>query len=120
MRSRLVEPGNLTEVAPTLSAFRAHWLLTQCAGSLPLRKFELSKRVGAEIYFWDESGFRADAVQGGTGGSKGQTPVVAVPGKRQSISAASAVVNSKGSFWFATYQGGMSADLFVAMFKHIM
>jgi transposase len=44
---------------------------------------------------------------------------VAVPGKRQSISAASAV-NSKGGFWFATYQGGMSADLFVAMLKHIM
>ena len=78
-----------------------------------------AKRVGAEIYFWDESGFRADAVQGRTWGVKGQTPVVAVPGKRQSISAASAV-NSKGGFWFATYQGGMSADLFVAMLKHIM
>ena len=78
-----------------------------------------AKRVGAEIYFWDESGFRADAVQGKTWGVKGQTPVVEVPGKRQSISAASAV-NSKGGFWFATYQGAMSADLFVAMLKLIM
>jgi transposase len=78
-----------------------------------------AKRVGAEIYFWDESGFRADAVQGRTWGVKGQTPVVAVPGKRQSISAASAV-NSKGGFWFATYLGAMSADLFVAMLKLIM
>jgi transposase len=66
-----------------------------------------AKRARAEIYFWDESGFRADAVQGRTWGVKGQTPVVAVPGKRQSISAASAV-NSKGGFWFATYKGGMS------------
>jgi hypothetical protein len=66
-----------------------------------------AKRVGAEIYFWDESGFRADAVQGRTWGVKGHTPVVAVPGKRQSISAASAV-NSKGGFWFATYKGGMA------------
>ena len=78
-----------------------------------------AKRSGAEIYFWDESGFRADAVQGTTWGVKGETPVVEVPGKRQSISAASAV-NSKGGFWFATYQGGMSAELFVAMLKLIM
>src|SRR5262249_49974387 len=59
------------------------------------------------------------AVRGRTWGVKGETPVVAVPGKRQSISAASAV-NSKGGFWFATYKGGMSADLFVAMLQLIM
>jgi transposase len=78
-----------------------------------------AKDKKAEIYFWDESGFRADAVQGTTWGVKGQTPVVDVPGKRQTISAASAV-NSKGGFWFATYQGGMTAELFVAMLKLIM
>ena len=78
-----------------------------------------AKRESAEIYFWDESGFRADAVQGRTWGVKGQTPIVAVPGKRQSVSAASAV-NAKGGFWFATYKGGMSADLFVAMLAAIM
>lgn len=78
-----------------------------------------AKRKRAEIYFWDESGFRADAVQGRTWGVKGMTPVVAVPGKRQSISAASAV-NAKGGFWFATYKGGMNADLFVAMLEQIM
>jgi transposase len=78
-----------------------------------------AKRNEAEIYFWDESGFRADAVQGTTWGVKGETPVIEVPGKRQSISAASAV-NSKGGFWFATFQGGMSAELFVAMLKLMM
>src|SRR5262249_14529432 len=78
-----------------------------------------AKSERAEIYFWDESGFRADVVQGTTWGVKGQTPVVEVPGKRQSISAASAV-NSRGGFWFATYQGGMKAELFVAMLKVIM
>jgi transposase len=30
-----------------------------------------AKRLGAEIYFWDESGFRADAVQGRTWGVRG-------------------------------------------------
>jgi transposase len=78
-----------------------------------------AKKRGAEIYFWDESGFRADAVQGQTWGAKGQTPIVAVPGQRQSVSAASAV-NAKGGFWFATYKGGMSAELFIAMLKALM
>ena len=78
-----------------------------------------AKRRGAEIYFWDESGFRADVVQGTTWGVKGCTPIVAVPGTRQSVSAASAV-NAKGAFWFATYQGAMSAELFIAMLGHIM
>lgn len=55
-----------------------------------------AKRDKAEIYFWDESGFRADAVQGTTWGAKGQTPVVSVPGQRQRISAASAV-SAKGA-----------------------
>jgi transposase len=75
-----------------------------------------AKRRGGDIYFWDESGFSANAVRGRTWGRKGQTPVIAVPGKRQSVSAASAV-NAKGAFWFATYQGGMTADLFVGMLK---
>jgi transposase len=42
-----------------------------------------------------------------------------MPGIRQSVSAASAV-NRNGAFWFATYKGGMSADLFVSMLKHIL
>src|SRR5215471_2447769 len=78
-----------------------------------------AKRQGAEIYFWDESGFRADAVQGTTWGMRGETPIVEVPGKRQTISAASAV-NATGAFWFVTYQGGMTAALFIALLKTIM
>ncbi|WP_258523076.1 transposase, partial [Xanthomonas oryzae] len=70
-----------------------------------------AKREKAEIDFWDASGFRADVVQGRTWAVKGVTPVVAVPGQRQSqsqsISAASAV-NSKGGFWFAVYSGGLN------------
>ncbi len=78
-----------------------------------------AKRSGAEIYFWDESGFRADVVQGTTWGVKGQTPVVATPGKRQSVSAASAVT-AKGAFWFATYYGAMRTDLFMALLRKLM
>lgn len=49
-----------------------------------------AKAEGAEIFFWDESGFRADTVHGKTWDVRGQTPVVKRPGQRQSISAASA------------------------------
>lgn len=78
-----------------------------------------SRVEGADIYFWDESGFRADAVQGKTWGLRGTTPVVYRPGQRQSISAASAV-NAKGAFWFATYKGALSGELFVGLLKQLM
>src|ERR1700724_2864656 len=64
-----------------------------------------AKKRGAEIYFWDESGFRADVVQGTTWGARGQTPVVRVPGQRQSVSAASAV-HARGGFLFRDQKGG--------------
>ena len=78
-----------------------------------------AKRQKAEIFFWDESGFRADAVHGKTWAAKGQTPVVERPGQRQSVSAASAV-NSKGAFWFETYQGALTGELFVQLLKNMM
>ncbi len=78
-----------------------------------------AKAEGAEIFFWDESGFRADTVHGKTWGVRGQTPVVHRPGQRQSISAASAV-NANGAFWFCTYEGGLSAELFVELLKEMM
>jgi transposase len=78
-----------------------------------------AKSDNADIYFWDESGFRADSVYGKTWALKGQTPVVQVPGQRQSISAASAV-NSKGGFWFATYQGAMDGEVFVELLQKMM
>jgi len=78
-----------------------------------------AKRERAQIYFWDESGFRADSVHGKTWGVRGQTPVVQRPGQRQSISAASAV-NAKGGFWFQTYKGALSGELFVELLKKMM
>jgi transposase len=78
-----------------------------------------AKAEKAEICFWDESGFRADAVQGKTWGLKGQTPVVAVPGQRQSVSAASAIT-TKGAFWFVTYKGSLNGERFVELLKKLM
>ena len=78
-----------------------------------------AKKAGAEVYFWDESGFRADTVHGKTWGVRGQTPVVHRPGQRQSISAASAV-NANGAFWFQTYEGALNAELFIELLKKMM
>jgi transposase len=80
---------------------------------------KIAQRERADIFFWDESGFRADSVHGKTWGTRGQTPVVARPGQRQSISAASAV-NSKGAFWFTTYAGGLTGELFVQLLRKLM
>jgi transposase len=78
-----------------------------------------AKADGGEVYFWDESGFRADTVHGKTWGLKGQTPIIERPGQRQSISAASAV-SARGGFWYCTYQGGLNAELFVALLRRMM
>jgi transposase len=78
-----------------------------------------AKAAGGEVYFWDESGFRADAVHGKTWGKKGDTPVVHRPGQRQTISAASAV-NARGGFWFCTYKGGLNGELFVTLLRRMM
>jgi transposase len=78
-----------------------------------------AKRNKAEIFFWDESGFRADTVHGKTWGVRGRRPVVHRPGERQSISAASAV-SAKGAFWFCTYSGALNAGLFVELLKQMM
>jgi len=78
-----------------------------------------AKRQGAEVFFWDESGFRADTVHGKTWGVRGQTPVVQRPGQRQSISAASAVT-AQGAFWFCVYEGALNGELFVELLRKMM
>src|ERR1700758_2511965 len=78
-----------------------------------------AKASGGEVYFWDESGFRADTVHGKTWGKQGETPVVERAGQRQSISAASAVT-ARGGFWYRTYQGGLTAELFIKLLRRMM
>ena len=78
-----------------------------------------AKREGADLYFWDETGFRADAVHGTTWGAKGQTPVVHMPGQRQGIRAASAV-SAQGAFGFITDPGGLNGEWFVTFLRRLM
>jgi transposase len=78
-----------------------------------------AKRRGAKIFFLDEAGVRSDQVLGRTWGLRGQTPEVPTSGKRQSVSAISAV-NALGEFWFEIYTERLNAIKFVELLGHFM
>jgi transposase len=78
-----------------------------------------AKRVGAPIFFLDEAGVRSDQVLGRTWGLRGQTPEVPTSGRRQSVSAISAV-NARGAFWYEIYTQRLNALGFVELLKHFM
>jgi transposase len=78
----------------------------------------LAKRLGAEIYFVDESAVRSDHHRGTTWGAVGQTPVVADTGDRFGLKLISAV-SPRGDMRFAVIEGRMNADQFIAFLKKL-
>jgi transposase len=78
-----------------------------------------AKRVGAKIFFLDEAGVRSDQVLGRTWGLRGQTPEVSTSGRRQSVSAISAV-NARGAFWYAIYTERLNATRFIEQLRAFM
>ena len=78
-----------------------------------------SKRLGADIFFLDEAGVRSDQVLGRTWGLRGQTPEVPTTGRRQSVSAISAV-NARGAFWYEIYSERLNAIRFIKLLRHFM
>jgi transposase len=68
-----------------------------------------AKKLGAEIYFEDESGIRSDFHSGTTWALKGQTPVIEVTGARFSLNMVGAI-SPKGHLRFMVVQGGVSSD----------
>jgi transposase len=78
-----------------------------------------AQRVGATIFFLDEAGVRSDQVLGRTWGLRGQTPEVPTSGRRQSVSAISAV-NARGAFWYEIYTERLNGLRFVELLTHFM
>jgi len=74
---------------------------------------------GADIFFLDEAGIRSDAALQRTWGARGQTPVVATSGTRQSINAISAV-NLLGAFWYNVYSGTLNKESFIVFLKDFL
>lgn len=71
-----------------------------------------ARERGARIFFLDEAGVRSDAPLGKTWGVKGETPEVPTSGRRQAVSAISAV-NARGAFWYDVYTGRLNATRFI-------
>jgi len=80
---------------------------------------DLLDELFAAIFFLDEAGVRSDQVLGRTWGLRGRTPEVPTSGKRQSVSAISAV-NARGEFWFEIYTERLNATKFVDLLTHFM
>lgn len=78
-----------------------------------------AKAAGAEICFWDDSSFHSGDRDTKTSSRKGKIPVGERSARKQAIRAASAV-NSKGAFWYSTYEGRLTAERFVALLRKLM
>lgn len=78
----------------------------------------LAKRIGADIYFVDESAVRSDHHRGTTWGAIGQTPVVEDSGDRFGLKLISAV-SPRGDMRFAVIEGRMNSDKFIEFLKKL-
>ena len=77
-----------------------------------------AKKLGAEIYFVDESAVRSDAHRGLTWGKVGETPVVQDSGSRFGMKVISAVT-PRGDMRFRFIEGTMTSDKFIAFLKKL-
>ncbi len=117
---RLLAALDITPQKPLRRAYErdpaaiAHWTRTVFP-----RLRARAKRVGAKIFFLDEAGVRSDQVLGRTWGVRGQTPEVPTSGRRQSVSAISAV-NARGAFWYEIYTERLNAPRFVELLNPFM
>ncbi|MFZ3048423.1 MAG: IS630 family transposase [Desulfatirhabdiaceae bacterium] len=68
-----------------------------------------AKKLGATIYFQDESGIRSDFHSGTTWAPRGQTPVVKVTGARFSLNMVGAI-DMRGQLRFMVVKGTVSSE----------
>jgi len=78
-----------------------------------------AKKVGATLYFADESGLRSDYHSGTTWAPAGETPVVEATGRRFSVNMISAV-SPRGELRFMVHQGTVNARVFRDFLKRLL
>ena len=78
-----------------------------------------AKKLGATIYFEDESGIRSDFHAGTTWSPKGQTPVIKVTGARFRTNMVAAI-STRGHLRFMVNQGTVTADVLGDFLKRLM
>ena len=79
----------------------------------------LAKRVGATIFFEDESSVRSDYHSGTTWAPKGQTPVVSSTGARFGVNLVSAI-SAQGALRFMLVEGRLNAAVFIDFLKRLL
>jgi transposase len=78
-----------------------------------------AKKLGASIYFEDESGIRSDFHSGTTWAPKGQTPHIEATGARFSLNMMGAV-DMRGNLRFMVVKGSVSADQICEFLTRLM
>ena len=78
-----------------------------------------ARRVGAKIYFADESAVRSDYHAGTTWAPAGETPVVEKTGRRFALNMISAV-GPRGEFRFMVHEGTVNAEVFKTFLKRLV
>lgn len=78
-----------------------------------------ARKMGAEIWFGDESGVRSDYHAGTTWAPKGQTPVVRTTGARHRLNLISAV-NRRGKIRFMIEAGGFNSGVICRFLERLM
>jgi transposase len=80
---------------------------------------EEARTNNAELFFWDEAGYRLDDQVGRTWGQRGKTPVVKCTGKRARTNSAIAM-SINGAFWFEEFDGNLNSDRFCEILDRFM
>lgn len=78
-----------------------------------------AKKLGATIYFFDESGIRSDFHSGTTWGKKGQTPIVEATGARFKLNMLAAI-SARGLLRFMTVKENVTADHVCTFLSRLM
>ena len=78
-----------------------------------------AKRVGATIYFQDESGIRSDFHSGKTWAVKGQTPVIEATGARFGLNMVGAI-STRGQLRFMVVKGSVSSEKICDFLEKLM
>ena len=78
-----------------------------------------AKKLGATIYFEDESGIRSDFHAGTTWAPKGETPVIKVTGARFSTNMVAAI-STRGQLRFMVHPGSVTATVMCDFLKRLM
>jgi transposase len=80
---------------------------------------KLAQKVGAEIFFGDESTVRSDYHSGTTWALRGKTPVVKTTGSRHKVNLISAI-SPRGAMKFMATEGSVNSTVFIEFCKRLI